>query len=259
MEDALVVGAVAEERHDHLIAAFELDRERGADRERHGGADDAVRAQDVELQVGHVHRAAEAPAIAGLAPHELGHHAVGAGALGDAVAMAAVVARDVVVVAQMRAGADRDRLLADVAVRGALDRARLELLDHALLEGADAHHVGIEALQLRRRQLQVGVMDRASMGNLPPARLLVTMAHVAILATAVGAARPACNLAHDQRDPVAAPRQDCPAHCEWSTRLSPAWAAEQQNAGRQPAIPWDRTSQDATFAWGDFPRGRRVR
>jgi hypothetical protein len=97
-----------------------------------------------------------APAIAGLAPHELGHHAVGAGALGDAVAMAAVVARDVVVVAQVRAGADRDRLLADVAVRGALDRARLELLDHALLEGADAHHVGIEALQLRRRQLQIG-------------------------------------------------------------------------------------------------------
>ena len=165
MEDALVVGAVAEERDHHLIAASELDRERRADRERHGGADDAVGAQDVALQVGDVHRAAEPAAVAGLAPHQLGHHAVGAGALGDAVAMAAVVARDVVVLAQMRAGADRDRLLADVAVRGALDRARLELLDHPLLEAADAHHVGVDALELAPPAARdSGVMLRASMG-----------------------------------------------------------------------------------------------
>ena len=185
MEDPLVVGAVAEERHDHLVAAPQPDRERGADRERHGGADDAVRAEDVALQVGDVHRAAEAAAVAGGAAHQLGHHAIGARTLGDAVAVAAMVARDVVVLAQMRAGAHGDRLFARIAVRRALDRARLEQLCDPLLEAADPHHVAIEALEIGCRQLQIGRDRQGFHGQPPPARFFQHRTPCRLLATAV--------------------------------------------------------------------------
>ena len=79
VEDALVVGAVAEESDGDLPLAAQARGQPGADRQRHGGADDAVGAEYVQVHVGDMHRAAEAAAIARLAAHQLGHHAVDAG------------------------------------------------------------------------------------------------------------------------------------------------------------------------------------
>ena len=147
VEDALVGRAVAEEGHGHPVRALEPGGKPGAGGERHGRADDAVGAHDVELHVGDVHGAAEALAVAGLAPHQLRHHAVDAGALGDAVAVAAVVGGDDVVVAQGRADAGGDRLLALVAVGRALDDAFLEEVGGLVLEGADAAHGDVEVAE----------------------------------------------------------------------------------------------------------------
>ena len=148
VEDTLVRGAVAEERDDDLVGAAQLRGQRRAGAERHRRADDSVRAQNVEVQVGDMHRAAEATAITGVAAQQFGHHAVEVGALGDAVAVASMVAGHVIVVAQDRADGRGDRLLADVAVRGALDQPFLEQVGGALLERANAPHRRVNFLEL---------------------------------------------------------------------------------------------------------------
>ncbi len=150
VEEPLVLGTVPEERDHHPVGLPQALRQRGAGAQGQRGADDAVGAQDAQGQVGDVHGAAQAPAIAGLAAHQLGHHALQVRALGDAVAVAAVVAADVVVRAQVGAGPRGDGLLADVAVRGALHVARLEQLGRVLLEAADAVHGAVQFQQQGR-------------------------------------------------------------------------------------------------------------
>ena len=140
----LVGCAVAEEDDRDAVGAKHLRGERGAAADWHRRADDAVAAEDVQLEVGDVHRAAEAPAVAGAAPEQLRHHRVQVAALGDHVAVAAVVADDVVVPLQDAGDADGDRLLPHAAVRCAEDRALLEKVGRALLEAADAEHLAVE-------------------------------------------------------------------------------------------------------------------
>ena len=147
VEDALIRRAVAEEGHRHPIRPLQLGGEAGAGGERHGGADDAVGPHDVELHVRDVHGAAEALTVARLAAHQLRHHAVDARALGNAVAVTAVVGGDDVVIAQRRADAGGDRLLALVAVGRALDDAFLEEVGGLVLEGADAAHGDVEVAE----------------------------------------------------------------------------------------------------------------
>ena len=119
---ALAGGAVAEVRDRRLPGAAELRGQRGAAGVRDAGADDPVAAEDVEREVGDVHRAAEAPAVAGPLAEHLGHHPAQVGAGRDQVAVRAVVADEEVRVAHRARGADGDRLLADAAVRRADDR-----------------------------------------------------------------------------------------------------------------------------------------
>ena len=138
-----------------------LDGQRRAGAEPDAGADDAVGAEDAALDIGDVHRAAEAAAVAGLAPEQLRHHAREVGALGDAVAVAAVMADDEVLVLERRAGADGNRLLADVGMRRALDRTVQEQLCNTLVEAAHAAKLIVEALQ-RRCVDGVGVHARSS-------------------------------------------------------------------------------------------------
>ena len=114
------------------------------------GADDAVAAEDVEREVGDVHRAAEPLAVARPLAEHLGHHPADVRARRDQVAVRAVVADEVVVVAHHARGADRDRLLADAAVRGAEDHALLEELRGAVLEAPDQQHQPV-LLEQRRR------------------------------------------------------------------------------------------------------------
>ena len=155
VDHALVGAAVAEEGQHDAVRAPELGGEGGAGADGHAGRHDAIGAQHVEVERGDVHGAAEAPAVTVLAPHQLGHHEVEARALGDAVAVAAVVADDGVVLRQVCAGAGGDRFLPDVAVGGALDLTRVEELHRLLVEAADADHHLVERLERLAAQWHV--------------------------------------------------------------------------------------------------------
>ena len=146
---ALVRAPVAEEDDGDLVRSAQPRRERGSDADRKRRAHDPVAAEDVEGEVGDVHRAAEAAAVAGSPAEQLRHHRVQVAALGDHVPVASVMADDVVVRPQHRAHADRHGLLADAAVRGAQDLARLEELGRTLLEAADAQHLPVELAEGR--------------------------------------------------------------------------------------------------------------
>jgi hypothetical protein len=88
-----------------------------------------------------VHGAALALAVPGLTPIELGHHAVEIGALGDAMAVAAMGGDDAVVRRERRAHPDCHRLLADIAMHHAVDPASHIVGRGALLEAADGEHL----------------------------------------------------------------------------------------------------------------------
>ncbi len=138
VEDAFVAGAVAEEHHADRAIAAQLVRQRRAGADANARADDAVRTEHVEFEIGDMHRAAQAFAVAGHAPHQLRHHARQRGALGDAVAVAAVMADDEIVFGQVGACAGSDSFLADVTVRRTLHQSFFEQINDALVEAADA-------------------------------------------------------------------------------------------------------------------------
>ncbi|MNN15015.1 hypothetical protein D3C81_1281100 [compost metagenome] len=132
-----------------------------------------------------MHRAALALADAGLLAVDLGHHPVHIDALGDAMAVAAVVGGNAVLVVQMGHHPGGAGFLAGIEVDEAGNFAGGELHMQALLEGADGAHdpVGMEELfgiqrsghlvvlqGLSQRAASVGAVDRN--GATPvPARL----------------------------------------------------------------------------------------
>ena len=97
VQDPLVRGAVAEEADDDRVLALQAQAVGRADGEGGRARDDRVGAEHALLDRGDVHAAAAAAAVAVLAADDLGHHPAQVEALGDAVAVAAVGARDVVV------------------------------------------------------------------------------------------------------------------------------------------------------------------
>jgi len=116
--------------------------------DRHAAGDDAVGAQHPDGEVGDVHRAALALAIAVGAAEELGHHPVDVGALGDAVPVAPVGARDAIGRAQRGAHADGDSLLADVGMKRPVDPLCRAQLDREHIELADQDHLPEDLDQL---------------------------------------------------------------------------------------------------------------
>jgi hypothetical protein len=140
---ALPGGAVAEEGEHGLAGVAELRGEGGAGRVWQACADDPVAAENLQLEVGDVHRAAEALAVARPLAEHLGHHPAEIGAGRDQVAVRPVVAHDVVGLAHHPAGPDGDRLLSDAAVRGADDGALAEELRGAVLEVPDERHQAV--------------------------------------------------------------------------------------------------------------------
>src|SRR5207249_11526105 len=137
VEQSLPQRPIAEEAHRDLTAAAHLRRQRGAGRDARGAADDRVGAEVARLRIRGVHRAALAAAVARLLAEQLGEHAVDRRALGQAVAVTAMRARDEVVAAQRLADADGHGLLAYIKVGQARHLGALVELVHLLLEGAD--------------------------------------------------------------------------------------------------------------------------
>src|SRR5262249_37527304 len=99
-----------------------------------------VGAQHAHGKVGDVHGAALALAVAVDPAEQLGHHPPDVGALGDAVAVAAVGAGHAIGDGERRADADGDRLLTHVGRDRAVDLAGEPQLDGALVELADHDH-----------------------------------------------------------------------------------------------------------------------
>ena len=137
---ALAGGAVAEEGDHRLTGAADFRRERRPRRMRQAGADDPVAAEDLQRQVGDVHRAAEPLAVARPLPEHLGHHPAEVGSGSDQVPVGAVMADEVVRLAHDAGGSHGNRLLPHAAVRGPEDDAFPEELRGAVLEPADERH-----------------------------------------------------------------------------------------------------------------------
>src|SRR5712691_633562 len=143
VEDALPERALAEEADRDLVGATHLRGHRCARRDSRRPGDDRVRAEVPVLVVGDVHRAALAAAIASLLAEQLGEHAIGRGALREAVTVTAMRAGDVVVLAERHTDADGDGFLADVEMREARHlRTAVELVD-ALFEGTNRRHPAV--------------------------------------------------------------------------------------------------------------------
>ena len=162
MGRALAGRAVAEERDGRLAGAAQRRRQGGAAGVGEAGADDAVAAEDVEREIGDVHRAAEPLAVAGALAEHLGHHPPQVRTRGDQVPVRAVVPDEVVRLAHHAGGADGDRLLADAAVGRAEDHTLLEELGCALLEDADQAHPPVLLDQVRGRSAAHGLAARPS-------------------------------------------------------------------------------------------------
>ncbi len=153
MEATLGRGPVAKEADGHLVGAAHLDRQAHAGDDGQAAADDAVGADDALAEVGDVHRAALAPAVAGGPAVQLGEHVLDLAAFGHHVAVAAVGAGDIVVLAQRRAGAHRHGLLALGQVQEAGNLARLKVLLGRVLKAADQAHAPVHGQQLFAGQI----------------------------------------------------------------------------------------------------------
>ena len=97
MEDSLIDGAIAEECDADAVPLLMLRRQRRAGRDADTGADDTVGAEYSVFGDTRVHRSTLAAAEPVAATEDFGEKAAGIGALGEAVRMAAVGARDGVV------------------------------------------------------------------------------------------------------------------------------------------------------------------
>ena len=140
---ALVRAAIAGERDRDGAASQCLGGQCRADHQRRPAADDAVGAEHAAVEIGDVHRPALAAAQPAFLGEQLLHHQNRVAALGDAVAVPAMGAGDVVLRPEMRAHADGRSLLAGIEVDKPGDAALRELFLHALLEAADRDHVAI--------------------------------------------------------------------------------------------------------------------
>ena len=141
MEGPRVRCAVAEKGNRDASLAFQLRGKASARDDRNSTRDDPVGAEHPNAEIGDMHGAALALAVAGLPTVELGHHAVEVGALGDAVAVATMRRDDPIAAIERCTDADGDRLLTDVAVHDAVDLAGMVVSRGAFFEAADGEHL----------------------------------------------------------------------------------------------------------------------
>ena len=140
-EGALVRGAVAHHREDHVLAALIVGGEGDAGGERQRAAHDPVAAKEALVPVEEVHGAAAAAGAAVHAAEQLGHDGVRMRAARERLAVLAVGGHEVVRVAERLGGADDGGLLTDAEMEEAADLGLRVHLARALLEAADEEHL----------------------------------------------------------------------------------------------------------------------
>src|SRR5262245_33236490 len=144
---------VAEKRYRDAALSLHLRRKSGAGDNRYSARDHAVGAEHADVEIGDMHRATLAFAVAGLPAVQLRHHAVEIGTLGDAMAMASMRRDDPVVALKGAANADRDRLLADIAMHDRVDLPGEVVRRGALLKAPDHQHLAQHLALLVRWQI----------------------------------------------------------------------------------------------------------
>jgi hypothetical protein len=159
VEGTFVRRAVAEEHHADTILFLHGDAHADAYGDRQATGHDAVGAEIAALDIGDVHRAAAPAAVPVFLAEELGEHACGIGALGDAVPVPAVRRKDVIVAAQWQRRTDGAGLLPDRQMHRAVDQAAHVAGLGRLLELADQMH-------LRKRRTQRRVVERGELWSL---------------------------------------------------------------------------------------------
>ncbi len=146
VECTLFRGAVAEEAvHDFGFLA-DLRRPGSARRVRNARAHDTRGAEETALDVGEMHRAAEALAQAVHATVNLGHHGLRIAAENERISVAAIGGERRITGAEVAQRADDGRLGAIGEVRMTADHAGMlgERALHALFELADAQHLCVD-------------------------------------------------------------------------------------------------------------------
>jgi hypothetical protein len=144
VERALRGRPIAEERHRDGAVLAQLRRRRGTDCDGQACGNDPVRAEDAEVRIRDVHRAAAAAVRPGIARHQLREHAQRRETLGETVTVAAMRRRDHVVDAQRPARTDGRAFLSDRQVHEPGYLAVAVQRGDALLEPADPEHAAVQ-------------------------------------------------------------------------------------------------------------------
>ena len=140
MEGADVDSRFSEEANADLIAATILDREANSRRDRNVTADDPVSAEEVRVGIENVHGAALTTGAAGVAAKELGHDCPRTDPARESLSVVAISRDYVIIGADHRHHAGRDRFLSDVQVTEAADFSEGVRFSAALLEAALEEH-----------------------------------------------------------------------------------------------------------------------
>src|ERR1019366_2528726 len=141
-----------------LMGAQMFCGEGGAGGDTDASAHDGVGPEVAGGGIGDMHRSTFAFAVPGFFTEQFGKHAVGRGALGETVSVAAMRAGDVVVFVQHGTDADRNRFFADVEMgEPRHESAGIDVV-HMFFEKADRHHV-VEHLD-PLRTLRAGIRLR---------------------------------------------------------------------------------------------------
>src|SRR5262249_1674138 len=140
--------ARAEKAARHLIASTHLGRHRRASGDSSATSDDSVRSKVAGILIRDVHRPAFAATIARGFPEQLGKHLVYGCALGEAMAVAAVRTRNVVIPPQRLAHAHANRFLSNIEMCETRHLGRQIKLVHLLFEQADLQHLAIKVKRL---------------------------------------------------------------------------------------------------------------
>ncbi len=110
-------------------------------------ADDTVRAEHPDAEVGDVHRAALPAAASPLAAEEFAHHGLWIRAFHEGVAVSAMGGEQQIVAFEIRADSRRARFLADRRMQRSGNEAVVERRERGFLECAHAAHVAVVAGQ----------------------------------------------------------------------------------------------------------------
>jgi hypothetical protein len=141
---AIIRCAIAEKGHTDILAAQQFKAIASASSLQDARADDSAGAHHAHLRREQMHTATAPLRAAGHAPKQLGHHGCRRHAFRQRVAVAAVRAEHRVLMAQMRAYARRNCLLANVGVTCTMDQPGLISLRQLLLGAANHKHLAIQ-------------------------------------------------------------------------------------------------------------------